>query len=113
MQVKFTNRGMNLIVALIGELDHHSAQYVRTKIDAEIVKVSTKNVLIDFSKVTFMDSSGIGVVVGRYKNLIQLKGTLILVNLSPQIKRIFEMTGILRQIKVFDSIDIAIKDIAG
>ena len=113
MQVKFTSRGTNLIVALIGELDHHSADSVRTSIDAELMKASTKNVLIDFTKVTFMDSSGIGIVVGRYKNMIQLKGNLFLVNPGPQVKRIFEMSGILRQIKVFDSIDIAIKSIAG
>lgn len=113
MQVKISSRGSNVIVSLIGELDHHSAQLARTKIDSEIIKVTTKVVIIDFSKVTFMDSSGIGVVVGRYKNLKELNGDLILINLSPQIRRIFEMSGILRQIKVFDSIDMAISSIAG
>lgn len=113
MQVKISSRGSNTIVSLIGELDHHSAQMVRIKIDAEIIKTSTKVVLIDFSKVSFMDSSGIGVVVGRYKSLKELNGDLVLVNLSPQIRRIFEMSGILRQIKVFDSIDMAIGSIAG
>jgi anti-sigma F factor antagonist len=113
MQVKVSSRGSNIIVSLIGELDHHSAQVVRNKIDAEIVKASTKAVVIDFSKITFMDSSGIGVVVGRYKNLKELNGYLVLVGLSPQIKRIFEMSGILRQIRVFDSIDMAISCIAG
>jgi len=113
MQVKVSSRGSNIIVSLIGELDHHSAQLVRTKIDAEIIKTSTRVVLIDFSRVTFMDSSGIGVVVGRYKSLMELNGDLLLTNLSPQIRRIFEMSGILRQIKVFDNIDMAISSIAG
>lgn len=113
MQVKVSRRGSNTIVSLIGELDHHSAQIARTKIDAEIVKTTTKVVVLDFSKVSFMDSSGIGVVVGRYKCLKELNGELVLVNLSPQIKRIFEMSGILRQIRVFDNIDIAISCIAG
>ena len=113
MQVKVSSRGSNIIVSLIGELDHHSAHLVRTKIDAEIIKTSTRVVLIDFSRVTFMDSSGIGVVVGRYKSLMELNGDLLLTNLSPQIRRIFEMSGILRQIKVFDNIDMAISSIAG
>ena len=113
MQVKFLCKGNSLIVALNGELDHHSAQLVSSKIDSEIVNTITKNLLIDFSRVTFMDSSGIGVVVGRYKNILQLKGNLVLINPSSQIKRIFEMSGILKQIKVYESIDKAISTIAG
>lgn len=113
MQVKFLCRGNSLIVVLNGELDHHSAQFVSSKIDSEIINTTAKNLLIDFSRVTFMDSSGIGVVVGRYKNILQLKGKLILINPSSQIKRIFEMSGILKQIKVYESIDKAISTIAG
>lgn len=113
MQVKFLCRGNSLIVALNGELDHHSAQLISNKIDTEIVNTTTKNLLLDFTKVTFMDSSGIGVVVGRYKSILQLKGNLVLINPSSQIKRIFEMSGILKQIKVYESIDKAISTIAG
>lgn len=113
MQIKFLCKGNNLIVNLNGELDHHSAQLISGKIDSEIVNTTTKNLLIDFSRVTFMDSSGIGVVVGRYKNILQLKGNLVLINPSTQIKRIFEMSGILKQVKVYESVDEAISTIAG
>jgi stage II sporulation protein AA (anti-sigma F factor antagonist) len=108
LQVKFSNRGSTLIVGIIGELDHHSAEYVREKIDSEIMKSTTKNVIFDFSKVSFMDSSGIGVVMGRYKNIQKLNGKAVIVSVSDQIKRIFDMSGLFRIMPVYDNIDNAI-----
>ena len=67
MKVKISYKGTILIASLEGELDHHSAQYVRQKIDSELMKSSNRDMILDFSKVSFMDSSGIGVVIGRYK----------------------------------------------
>lgn len=112
MQVKMSNKGTNLIVSLIGEIDHHSAELIRNKVDSEIVKATTKNVLMDFSKVSFMDSSGIGVVVGRYKSIVQLKGNLYIINPSIQIRKIFEMSGINKMVPIYDTIDIAMQNIA-
>ena len=57
------------MLLLIGELDHHSAEEVRVKIDDRIERDNIKKVIMDFKEVTFMDSSGIGVVIGRYKKL--------------------------------------------
>lgn len=103
MQLKLTNRGSTLFVAFIGELDHHSAEYARQKIDAELVRSTTKNVIFDFSKMSFMDSSGIGVIMGRYKNISRLNGKAAVVNATPQVKRILEMSGILRFIPYFET----------
>lgn len=113
MQVKLSNKGTTLIASIIGELDHHSAEDARNKVDNEIIKATTKNVVFDFSKVNFMDSSGIGVIMGRYKNLQKLKGKVALVNPSPHIKRIFEMAGLFKFIPLFDTVDKAVREFEG
>lgn len=106
--IRFSKKGTTLIVSIIGDLDHHSAEYVRMKVDSELVKASTKNIIFDFSKVSFMDSSGIGVIMGRYKNVLKLNGKLAVISISPQMKRIFEMSGLLKLIPAYDSLDNAI-----
>lgn len=108
MEVVFSKKGTTLIARIRGELDHHTAEYVRRKIDSELMKSFTKNVIFDFSEVSFMDSSGIGVIMGRYKNVRQLNGSVSLVNLKPQLKRIFDMSGVLKYVSVHDSVNDAI-----
>lgn len=108
MDVTFSNKGITLIIKIRGELDHHTAEYIRRKIDSEVMKSFTKNVIFDFSEVSFMDSSGIGVIMGRYKNIRQLHGNVSLVNIKPQLKRIFDMSGILKYVSIHDSVNDAI-----
>lgn len=108
MQVKFSNKGTTLIISVIGELDHHSADYVREKIEGEMIKASTKNIVFDFSKISFMDSSGIGIIMGRYKSMQTMGGKVALAGLNPQIKRIFEVSGLFKLVSEFDSIDSAV-----
>ena len=108
MKVKISYKGSTLIAGIIGELDHHSAEYIREKIDSELIKATTKNVIFDFSKVTFMDSSGIGVIMGRFKNVSKLNGKLSVTNVSNQMLRILEMSGLLKVIPAYDNIDVAI-----
>ena len=111
MQIKFSKRGSTVIVSIIGELDHHSAEYIRNKVDSEMLKSTTKNVVFDFSKVSFMDSSGIGTIIGRYKNIQKLNGKTAIVNMNTQIKRIFEMSGLLRIIPAYESVDAALTEL--
>ena len=113
MKVKISYRGTTLIVSLAGELDHHSAEYVRQKIDNELMKSSNRDVILDFSDVSFMDSSGIGVVIGRYKNIQKLNGKLAIINLNSQVRRIFEMSGLLKIIPTYDNVEHAIKNVKG
>lgn len=108
MQIKFSNKGSTLIVGINGELDHHTIEYVREKIDSEIMKSTTKNLIFDFSNVSFMDSSGIGVIMGRYKNIKKLNGEAALINVNTHIRRILEMSGVLKVVPVYDNIDNAI-----
>jgi len=111
LQVKFSKKGTTVIVSIIGELDHHSAQYLKNKVDSETLKSTTKNVVFDFMNVSFMDSSGIGTIIGRYKNIQKLNGKTAVVNMNTQIKRIFEMSGLLKIIPAYESIDEALSAI--
>ena len=108
MDIKFTNRGSTLIATFNGELDHHFAEYARNKIEGELLKATTKNVIFDFSGLGFMDSSGIGVIVGRYANIKKLGGRVAIICKNQKICRILEISGILKLIPVYDSLDFAL-----
>ncbi|NLZ38818.1 MAG: anti-sigma F factor antagonist [Firmicutes bacterium] len=103
MDVKFKKTGSTLVVKMFGELDHHAASFLRAKIDAKLNRSDIKNILFDFEGVNFMDSSGIGMILGRYKIVSLKSGKILACNLSPRLRRIFEMSGLLTKIAVFNS----------
>lgn len=109
MYLKFSKVSDVIIVTMIGELDHHSAEEVRIKIDDRIDRENVNKVILDFSSVGFMDSSGIGMVLGRYKKIAVKKGNLVVVALNKGVKRVFELSGMFKVIKDYDNIDEAIK----
>ena len=83
-----------LIAQLDGEIDHHTARGIREKIDSEIENNSPKKLVLDFTDVTFMDSSGIGLIMGRYKQMKALNGELKIKNPSPNTLRVFKLAGV-------------------
>lgn len=108
MQLSFKISNKTLIVSIIGEIDHHSAEQAREKIDRHIDNNSIKNIVFDFADVNFMDSAGIGVIIGRYKKVTPLGGRVAVVNTRPQIKRILEISGIPKISGLYDSIETAL-----
>ncbi|MGN1329336.1 MAG: anti-sigma factor antagonist [Eubacterium sp.] len=96
MNVTIEASGTVVIAYLIGEIDHHTAAEVREKIDGIISYKKPEHLIIDFRNVTFMDSSGIGLVMGRYRLLqsINPKSTLEVKNVSLQTRKIMEMAGL-------------------
>jgi stage II sporulation protein AA (anti-sigma F factor antagonist) len=113
LDIRFSNKGNTLIVNMSGELDHHYAEYIRQKIDGEILKSTTRNVIFDFSKLGFMDSSGIGVIAGRYRNIQKLNGKAAIVCKNLQINRVLEMSGILQLIPSYESLNDAVSALQG
>jgi len=97
--------GNTLVVSLDGELDHHTSEMVRTRLDMELISAGIKNVILDFSKVGFMDSSGIGVIMGRQRNVARLGGKTAVVGMNHQTRRVLELTGFKGIIPFFDSIE--------
>lgn len=111
MYIEFKNQNDKLIVQIIGELDHHSAEEVRSKIDDRLDREGTTKLIMDFSNVTFMDSSGIGVVIGRYKKLSLKKGAVCITNVNSSVKRVFELSGMFKIINLYDNVDQAVSSI--
>lgn len=85
----------NLIIAyLIGEIDHHTSSTIREKIDNTLSFKKPQHLILDFRNVTFMDSSGIGLVMGRYRLMQTFHGTMEIRNVTPQTKKIMELAGL-------------------
>ena len=93
-------RGDELYLRLCGEVDHHSAATLRRDADALICEMRPRRMMLDLSAVGFMDSSGLGFIMGRYSLLRELGGTLEIVDPSPATVRILELAGIKRIIPV-------------
>ena len=85
---------LTLLLRLDGELDMHTASMVRQAIDIEIEKRGIRTVILNFQDVQFVDSSGLGVILGRYKKLLPLGGKLKITNVPPHIYKIMELSGL-------------------
>ena len=83
-----------LTVNLKGEIDHNSAAKLRTAIDSQINALRPKMLELDFSKVGFMDSSGIGLIMGRYRSMGLIGGKIKVINVPENIGRIISLSGI-------------------
>ena len=100
MESKYYNEEKLLILKLTEEIDECTVQKIRRRADYEIERYMPRKVIFDFDSVTFMDSSGIGLLIGRYKFTNMLGGKLEVANLTQNVKKIFEMSGILKLIPV-------------
>ncbi len=96
-----------LIVHLSGELDQHNAAGLRREVDRRICE-GCNNVVFDFGELEFMDSSGIGVILGRYKNVTALGGKACIVSAKPQVTKILRLSAIDRLIPLYDTVDEAL-----
>ena len=94
MQLANKRQGGSLTVMLTGELDHHNAAEIREALDS-MLDGSVKELTLDMSRVTFMDSSGIGIVLGRYRRMQERKGRLYLSGLCGNAEKILRMAGVL------------------
>lgn len=98
MQLEKNRRGRELRVVLSGELDHHNAAIIREEIDREL-DGSVKLLTLDMSGITFMDSSGIGVVLGRYRRMSESGGKLRMGGMSIYAEKILRMAGVLAMLE--------------
>jgi len=101
--------GNVLVITPVDELDHYCAVRVREEADLWIEKSGALHLLFDFSKIHFMDSSGIGVVMGRYKRVIFQGGNIACCGVSAEIDRILTLSGLYRIMPRFESRDEAVK----
>ena len=103
--------GQTLVVSPVGDLDHHCASGLREKIDKEAMRENIRNIVFDFSKVEFMDSSGIGLIIGRYKMADANGGAVAVCYMKDSLKRIFDISGLKKIIQVYKSVDEALSQL--
>lgn len=94
MDTIFYLKGSTLVAELSGEIDHHCCDKIRNDIDDELKLYKAEHLILDFSKVTFMDSSGIGMVLGRYRKLKETGGTVTIRNAGRIVKQLLDMSGV-------------------
>lgn len=94
MSVEISVKGEVMTAYLGGELDHHSAAAIRNEIDSAAELNMPSLLILDFTKISFMDSSGIGLVMGRYRNLSRRGAKLHITGTTPQIYKVMRLSGI-------------------
>ena len=99
MGVSFREKGNILFIRLSGELDHHQAEEIRRRTDRRIEEKDILDLVFDCEEVRFMDSSGIGFVMGRYRKVKEKGGRAVILGTSSYADAIFEMAGIYQIIK--------------
>ena len=100
MESQYLKKDKQLIFKINEDIDECVAQKIRRKLDNEIERYMPRKVVFDFGNVEFMDSAGIGMVLGRYKMMKMLGGDLEIINVSHTLKKIFEMSGITKICKI-------------
>ena len=94
MEVFTDYEGDALVIRLVGELDEHSAEFVRRKLDTLIANNNFGSMIFELSRLSFMDSTGIGVIIGRYKLIRKQNKPVYVRNPSPTVDKIFKMSGL-------------------
>ena len=94
MAVEIQIRDQVVQAYLSGEIDHHSAVQLRQQIDESVMQADARQLILDFAMVTFMDSSGIGLVMGRFRLMQENEGTVPLRNLPAPIRKVMKLAGL-------------------
>ena len=100
MSVEIKTSGDTVTAYLSGELDHHSAKEMREAVDNAVELHMPSKLVLDFKGISFMDSSGIGLVMGRYRMLAKTGAQLYITGASPQIYKVMKLAGIERLAKL-------------
>jgi stage II sporulation protein AA (anti-sigma F factor antagonist) len=100
-----------LIVRLKGELDHHSADLVKFRMEQAIESNQSRHIILCMKDLTFMDSSGLGVILGRYKKIKGNGGKMVVCDVNPAVYRLFEMSGLFKILSIEDNEKLALSSL--
>lgn len=100
MKLNIKSENGTAVAQLSGEIDHHSAKELRAELDRFVITMQPEVLAIDLSSITFMDSSGIGLIIGRYKLMKECGGKLEIRSPQPYIRRVLRLSGIERIVKI-------------
>lgn len=91
-----------LMIKMPEEIDHHRSDYISESADRHIMNDKVENIVFDFEDTKFMDSSGIGILIGRYRKISCFGGKIYAVHVDRQIKRMLYISGVYRIINIMD-----------
>ncbi len=103
-KIKISSFDDGLLIKFYGEVDSSKCQLYRFKIRDEMIKVGPRMLLFDFKEVTFLDSSGIGLILGRYNEMCKIRGIVGLINLNPYTKKIMKISGLFQIMNEYKSL---------
>ncbi|ALS27704.1 anti-sigma F factor antagonist [Paenibacillus cisolokensis] len=103
LQVELEHYRNVLIVRLRGELDHHTADIVRHKMEEAILRGNSDHIILSLKELQFMDSSGLGVILGRYKQLKAKGGKMAVCAVNPNVYRLFELSGLFKILTIHEN----------
>ena len=107
-KLEFFNNSKALVVKINEEIDHHACSVLKDKLDVAINLRKIDKLIFDFTGVNFMDSSGIGMIMGRYKSIQKNSGKIAITGLKPTVKKIVQMSGLYKILEEYDNLDIAL-----
>jgi stage II sporulation protein AA (anti-sigma F factor antagonist) len=111
--VEIEKTGEVLVAALKGEIDLRVAPELRERLDRAIEGFAARHLVVDFAGVSFIDSTGLGVILGRYKRVTGTGGKFAVTGLKPAVRRVVELSGLLRIAPEFNSRAQAVRALAG
>ncbi|SFK92918.1 anti-anti-sigma regulatory factor, SpoIIAA [Paenibacillus sp. 1_12] len=103
LHIEIEHHHTALIVRLKGELDHHTAETVKLRMEEALNKSKVNHMILSFKELSFMDSSGLGVILGRYKQIKARDGRLVVCDLNPAVYRLLEMSGLFKIVSIYDN----------
>lgn len=111
MHIELEHHRRTLIVRLSGELDHHTADTVKVKMEEAILRGDVNHVVLSMKDLSFMDSSGLGVILGRYKLITARGGKMVVCDVNPAVYRLFEMSGLFKILTIQDNERLALSSL--
>jgi len=103
MILQLEENGSSLVARLAGEIDLQVADRLRSALDGALGEKPVRHLVLDLSGVSLIDSSGLGVILGRYRHLLQRGGRISLVGMRPLVKRVMELSGLLTIMREYAS----------
>ncbi|MBJ6363462.1 anti-sigma F factor antagonist [Paenibacillus sp. GCM10012307] len=111
LQVELEHYRNVLIVRLRGELDHHTAETVKQKMEDAIIRGTSDHVILSLKDLAFMDSSGLGVILGRYKLLKSRGGKMVVCDVNASVYRLLELSGLFKILTIHDNERLALSSL--
>ena len=99
-RVSISLGGNDMLCSIHGDIDHHNARVIRMQIDDELYKQRPRKLTLDLSRVEFMDSSGLGLILGRFSKASEIGTEFTLLNPADSVRKILDVAGIARMIKI-------------